>query len=96
MKGKRPLAFLLIAVMAVSMLAAAPAAAQNNDCNAQAVSGTAQNVGSGSANSIATAVVDADQTANLNNVISNSESGSGGALQLNIATQTNTASQNQC
>ena len=98
MRAKRPLAFLLVAVMAVSLLAVSPAAAggSNNDCNAYAFSGAAQNADSGSANSVANAIVDVDQTLGQLNSITNAESGGGGAVQVNVAQQTNAASQNQC
>lgn len=100
MKGTRPLALLLVTVMAVSMFAAPVAASgsSDNDCNAYSSSGTAVATGSSLAVSASSASVSATQAAGQYNEISNTETNSGSANQFQTGTfvQGNSANQNQC
>jgi hypothetical protein len=104
MHAKRPLTFLLVAVLAIGLLAAASGTVAAQSCSAEATSGDiAQLMGmDNDASSVASAAVDNDQGASQTNLQSNDQNATveagGDAIvsQSSLQAASQEISQSQC
>ena len=105
MHDKRPLAFLLVAVLAIGLLAAAPGTVAAQSCNVEATSGDIAQIGGmdNAAQSLASAGVNNDQGVSQTNVQSNDQDASAQSLlgdatvgQSSVQAVSQQISQSQC